>query len=319
MSELIDYGAERFARQSLGTEVPELAGTESVRWILWDAPAQESALRAAVAAWGLHPHIATDLLDTEARANLEEYPDHLYMDLDLVVPSELGTLKFEQVGLVLHAHGVLTLCRPGLFHAVEERIEAQRGLVRSKGSDYLFIRLIDAALKPYDQQLDHLEGVLDHLETEVVHRPSQRIVVNILKVKRQISALRRHVAPLREVVNSLETSTHGIVKRENRPYVRDVKGKVQSLYERLEAQRSLLESLESLYLSSVGQRTNEVMRILTVFSAVFMPLTFIAGVYGMNFTWMPELAWGWGYPAVLLVMAAVAVSMIAWMKRKRFW
>jgi magnesium transporter len=109
------------------------------------------------------------------------------------------------------------------------------------------------------------------------------------------------------------------VKRENRPYVRDVKGKVQSLYERLEAQRSLLESLESLYVSSVSQRTNEVMRILTVFSAVFMPLTFIAGVYGMNFAWMPELEWSWGYPLVLLVMAAVAISMIAWMKQKRFW
>jgi len=319
MSELIDYGTERFARETLGTNVPELVGTEAVRWILWDAPAQESMLRAAVAAWGLHPHIATDLLDTEARANLEEYPDHLYMDLDVVVPSDLGALKFEQVGLVLHAHGVLTLCRQGLFNAVEERIEAQRGLVRSKGSDYLFIRLIDAALKPYELQLDHLEGVLERLETEVVHRPSQRIIVNILKVKRQISALRRHVAPLREVVNSLETSTHGIVKRENRPYVRDVKGKVQSLYERLEAQRSLLESLESLYVSSVSQRTNEVMRILTVFSAVFMPLTFIAGVYGMNFAWMPELEWSWGYPVVLLVMAAVAISMIAWMKQKRFW
>lgn len=319
MSELIDYGAERFERIFLDTEVPELAGSNTVRWLLWDAPAQESALRAAVAAWGLHPHIATDLLDTEARANLEEYPDHLYMDLDVVVPSELGTLNFEQVGLVLHAHGVLTLCRPGLFSAVEERIEAQRGLVRSKGSDYLFIRLIDAALKPYDQQLDHLEGVLDRLETEVVHRPSQRIVVNILKVKRQISALRRHVAPLREVVNSLETSTHGIVKRENRPYVRDVKGKVQSVYERLEAQRSLLESLESLYLSSVGQRTNEVMRILTVFSAVFMPLTFIAGVYGMNFRWMPELNYPWAYPAVMGLMLVIAASMIIWMRRKRFW
>jgi magnesium transporter len=319
MSELIDFGTERFARQTLGTNVPELVGTEAVRWILWDAPAQEFMLRAAVAAWGLHPHIATDLLDTEARANLEEYPDHLYMDLDVVVPSDLGALKFEQVGLVLHAHGVLTLCRQGLFNAVEERIEAQRGLVRGKGSDYLFIRLIDAALKPYELQLDHLEGVLERLETEVVHRPSQRIIVNILKVKRQISALRRHVAPLREVVNSLETSTHGIVKRENRPYVRDVKGKVQSLYERLEAQRSLLESLESLYVSSVSQRTNEVMRILTVFSAVFMPLTFIAGVYGMNFAWMPELEWSWGYPLVLLVMAAVAISMIAWMKQKRFW
>ncbi|MEN9431919.1 MAG: magnesium transport protein CorA [Bacteroidota bacterium] len=321
MSELIDYGAERFARQTWNGEgsVPDLHGSEPVRWIMWNAPADETALRAAVAGWGLHPHIATDLLDSQARANLEEYPDHLYLDLDVVVPQPNETLKFEQVGLVLHAQGLLTLCQPGLFAEVLDRIEVKRGLVRGKGPDYLFIRLIDAALKPYEVQLDHLEGVLDELETEVVHRPSQRIVVKILRVKRQISLLRRHVAPLREVVNSLETSTHGIIKRENRPYLRDTKGKVQALYERLEAQRSLLESLESLYLSSVGQRTNEVMRILTVFSAVFMPLTFIVGVYGMNFEWMPELAWDWGYPSVWILMSVVAGSMVWWMRQKRFW
>jgi magnesium transporter len=101
--------------------------------------------------------------------------------------------------------------------------------------------------------------------------------------------------------------------------VRDVRGKVQAIYERLDAQRSLLESLESLYLSSVGQRTNDVMRILTVFSAVFMPLTFIVGVYGMNFSWMPELEWPWAYPAVMALMAVIAGSMILWMRQKKFW
>ena len=319
MAECIDYGLDEVQESNVPQGAPSLAGPLPVRWIQWDQPTGEPELRATVADWGLHPHVATDLLDDQGRANLEEYPEQLYLDVHAVVSAPKESLRFAHVGLVAHRAGLISVHRPGVLDAVAERIRSNRGLVRSKGPDYLLIRILDAVVRPYDQHLDALENTLDQLETEVVHRPSQRIVVKLLQAKRQISALRRHVTPLREVVGSLEASSHPVLARENRPYLRDVKGKVQALYERLEAQRGLLESLEGLYLSSVGQRTNEVMRILTVFSAVFMPLTFIAGVYGMNFRAMPELNWPWAYPAVLLLMASVAAGMVSWMKRKRFW
>jgi magnesium transporter len=321
MIHVLDYGAPKAARTSEAEipSVPALQGPEAVRWIMLQSPVQDSWIRTAVAEWGFHPHVATDLLDTEARANFEEYPDQIYVDVHALAATKIDRLHFEQVGLVMHAHGVVSVHHGGLFDGVVERIETSRGLIRGKGPDYLFVRLLESVLKPYEAFFEQLEASLDELESEVVHRPSQRIVVKILKVKRQLSVLRRHVTPLRDVLSSLEASTHPLIKRENRPYVRDVRSKVQAIYERLDAQRSLLESLESLYLSSVGQRTNDVMRILTVFSAVFMPLTFIVGVYGMNFEWMPELTWPWGYPTVLGLMALIAGSMVLWMRQKKFW
>jgi magnesium transporter len=167
--------------------------------------------------------------------------------------------------------------------------------------------------------LDQLETAFDHLEGEVVRHPSQRIVVQVLKYKKQLAAMRRNLSPLREAVASLAKSSHPLIGRGQRPYYGDAHDKVNGLYERLEAMRSILDSLETLYVSTVSQRTNEVMRILTVFSAVFMPLTFIAGVYGMNFRWMPELNYPWAYPAVIGLMLVIATSMIIWMRRKRFW
>jgi len=321
MIHVLDYGAPKAARTSEAeiSSVPALQGPEAVRWIMLQMPVQDSWIRTAVAEWGFHPHVATDLLDTEARANFEEYPDQIYVDVHALAATKIDRLHFEQVGLVMHAHGVVSVHHGGLFDGVVERIETSRGLIRGKGPDYLFVRLLESVLKPYEAFFEQLEASLDELESEVVHRPSQRIVVKILKVKRQLSVLRRHVTPLRDVLSSLEASTHPLIKRENRPYVRDVRSKVQAIYERLDAQRSLLESLESLYLSSVGQRTNDVMRILTVFSAVFMPLTFIVVVYGMNFEWMPELTWPWGYPTVLGLMALIAGSMVLWMRQKKFW
>ncbi|MEY4479200.1 MAG: magnesium transport protein CorA [Bacteroidota bacterium] len=321
MMHLIDYGADQIQRSDVNEvhEVPPLFGADKVRWLALSAAPSEAWLRKAVAEWGFHPHVATDLLDTEARANLEEYPEQIYVDVHALRSEKLDSVAFVQVGLVVHAQGVVSLGDFSLFEGVEDRLSTGRGLIRTKGSDYLFLRLIESVLRPYEAYFDHLESALDALETEVVHRPSQRIVVKILKVKRQLSALRRHVTPLRDVLSSLEASTHPLIKRENRPYVRDVRGKVQAIYERLDAQRSLLESLESLYLSSVGQRTNDVMRILTVFSAVFMPLTFVVGVYGMNFTWMPELEWPWAYPAVWGLMLLIAGSMVLWMRQKKFW
>jgi len=321
MYQLLDYSPQNFVRTLPDAEpgFPGIHGPEIVRWTQLQQPVAVDWLRAAVDFWQFHPHITTDLLDTAARANFEEYPEQIYVDLHVLTAPNVEHLSFEQVGLVMHAQGVVSLHAGSVFDGVAERIETSRGLIRGKGPDYLFIRLIEAVLKPYEHYFDQLEGELDDLESEVVHRPSQRMVVKILRVKRQLSLMRRHVSPLRDVVGSLEASAHPLIKRENRPYVRDVRGKVQAIYERLDAQRSLIESLESIYLSSVNQRTNEVVRILTVFSAVFMPLTFIVGVYGMNFEWMPELSLPWAYPAVWVVMVLTAGAMIWWMRQKKFW
>ena len=318
---IIDYGIDQVkVSDALNSgSCPELKGSEVIRWISMPQPMDPSLLRAWVADWVFHPHVAEDLLDSDARANFEEYPNELYLDMHAIKLDRTDRCEFSQVGLVLHQHGVVSLQIDGVFEEVSGRIQSNLGLIRTKGPDYLFIRLVDSLLRLYDQYFERLDEVLSELEIELVHRPSQRIVIRILSIKRQLNQVRRRLTPLREAIGSLESSAHPLFKRENRPYLRDVRGKVQALHERMDSHRSLLDSLENLYLSSVGQRTNEVVRTLTVFSAIFLPLTFIVGVYGMNFKVMPELEWAWGYPMALVLMAIVAASMIFWMRQKKFW
>ena len=318
---VIDYGIDQVkVSDALNSgSCPELKGSEVIRWISMPQPMDPSLLRAWVADWVFHPHVAEDLLDSDARANFEEYPNELYLDMHAIKLDRTDRCEFSQVGLVLHQHGVVSLQIDGVFEEVSGRIQSNLGLIRTKGPDYLFIRLVDSLLRLYDQYFERLDEVLSELEIELVHRPSQRIVIRILSIKRQLNQVRRRLTPLREAIGSLESSAHPLFKRENRPYLRDVRGKVQALHERMDSHRSLLDSLENLYLSSVGQRTNEVVRTLTVFSAIFLPLTFIVGLYGMNFKVMPELEWAWGYPMALVLMALVAASMIFWMRQKKFW
>ena len=318
---VIDYGIDQVkVSDALNSgSCPELKGSEVIRWISMPQPMDPSLLRAWVADWVFHPHVAEDLLDSDARANFEEYPNELYLDMHAIKLDRTDRCEFSQVGLVLHQHGVVSLQIDGVFEEVSGRIQSNLGLIRTKGPDYLFIRLIHSLLRLYDQYFERLDEVLSELEIELVHRPSQRIVIRILSIKRQLNQVRRRLTPLREAIGSLESSAHPLFKRENRPYLRDVRGKVQALHERMDSHRSLLDSLENLYLSSVGQRTNEVVRTLTVFSAIFLPLTFIVGLYGMNFKVMPELEWAWGYPMALVLMALVAASMIFWMRQKKFW
>ena len=318
---VIDYGIDQVkVSDALNSgSCPELKGSEVIRWISMPQPMDPSLLRAWVADWVFHPHVAEDLLDSDARANFEEYPNELYLDMHAIKLDRTDRCEFSQVGLVLHQHGVVSLQIDGVFEEVSDRIQSNLGLIRTKGPDYLFIRLVDSLLRLYDQYFERLDEVLSELEIELVHRPSQRIVIRILSIKRQLNQVRRRLTPLREAIGSLESSAHPLFKRENRPYLRDVRGKVQALHERMDSHRSLLDSLENLYLSSVGQRTNEVVRTLTVFSAIFLPLTFIVGLYGMNFKVMPELEWAWGYPMALVLMAIVAASMIFWMRQKKFW
>ena len=318
---IIDYGIDQVkVSDALNSgSCPELKGSEVIRWISMPQPMDPSLLRAWVADWVFHPHVAEDLLDSDARANFEEYPNELYLDMHAIKLDRTDRCEFSQVGLVLHQHGVVSLQIDGVFEEVSGRIQSNLGLIRTKGPDYLFIRLVDSLLRLYDQYFERLDEVLSELEIELVHRPSQRIVIRILSIKRQLNQVRRRLTPLREAIGSLESSAHPLFKRENRPYLRDVRGTVQALHERMDSHRSLLDSLENLYLSSVGQRTNEVVRTLTVFSAIFLPLTFIVGLYGMNFKVMPELEWAWGYPMALVLMAIVAASMIFWMRQKKFW
>ena len=179
------------------------------------------------------------------------------------------------------------------FEAVYTRIQEGRGIVRQRPVDYLVYRLLEAVILPYGEALSHMEDQLDALEQAVVHEPSPTVMTQVLQLKRDLTLLRRALIPMKEVLGNIETSA--FIKVEHHPYFRDVRDQAMQCIDRMDSLRSMLDSLESLYLSSVGQRTNEVMRVLTVFSAIFLPITFLAGLYGMNFQNMPETETQNGY------------------------
>lgn len=307
------------ARRS--SQAPESAEVQDVFWLNVHGLEDATAIRETSESLGLPLHAADDLLDTSQRPTVEEYPQGLYFTLKSIERHRRSRVELEQIGFVLLEHGVWSVQeKPAdLFGGVRDRLRAGKGVVRLRSADYLLYTLLDAVLVPYQSILGRLEATVDRLEDDVLERPNRRILVVAQALKRDLAQLRRALIPLRDAVNALEKGQFSVLKEENRPYFRDLKEKTLDLLERMEALRTLLDSVESFYLSTLSQKTNEVMRVLTVFSTIFMPLTFIVGVYGMNFDGMPELRASWGYPAVLLFMAVVAGSMLVWIKRKGWW
>ncbi len=188
----------------------------------------------------------------------------------------------------------------------------------SAGPDYLAYGLIDAVVDNYFVVLEKIGDRIESLETELIGNPTQKTVQKIYLLKRELIFLHNAVWPLREVVNSLAKHESSLIREPTVPYLRDVYDHVAHIIESLDIYREMISSMLDMYLSSVSNRLNEVMKVLTVIATIFMPLTFIAGVYGMNFKNMPELDWRYGYPAIVLIMVGIAASMVYYFKRKKW-
>lgn len=205
-----------------------------------------------------------------------------------------------------------------VFDPVRERIRYNRGIIRKKGADYLLYSLIDALVDDYFVLLEKIGDEIDVLEEEVLERPEKETVQRIHQLKRNLVELRKTIWPLREVLSSLYRDVPPLIEKETVPYFRDVYDHTIQIADTVETFRDIVSGLLDVYLSSVSNKTNEVMKVLTIIATIFMPLTFIAGIYGMNFEYMPELRWKWGYPAVLAVMGVIAVIMVIYFRKKKW-
>ncbi len=304
-------------------EIPAERGPNesSVFWLNVHGHHQPDAIQRTCKVLGLPVHAAEDLLDTNQRPCLEEYPGGLYFSLKSIEKHRGTRVELEQIGFVLVSNGVWSVQeKPAdLFGGVRERLRTGKGMLRMRSADYLLYTLLDAVLLPYRDVLTQWEETVDRLEDDVLERPNRRILVVAQALKRDLVQLRRALLPLRDAVSALEKGQFAVLRDENKLYFRDLREKTLDLLEGMEALRAVLDSVEALYISALSQKTNEVMRVLTVFSTIFMPLTFIVGVYGMNFEHMPELHWPHAYAGVWGLMIAVAVGMYFWIKRRGWW
>jgi magnesium transporter len=271
--------------------------------------------------FGLHPLLMEDVLDTGQRPKMEDYEDHLFLVLKvLVYDEEHGEVLGDQVSLVLGPNYVISFQEGenDLFEPVRERIRTGKGRIRKMGADYLVYSLVDAVVDSYFVVLERIGERIETLEDEMVTAPTPDTLSAIHSLKREMIFLRRSVWPLRELLGSLERGETALIREPTQIYLRDVYDNTIQVMETIETYRDVLSGMLDIYLSSISNRLSQVMKVLTIISTIFIPLTFIAGVYGMNFKHMPELEWPWGYPAILTFMGVAAASMLACFRRKKW-
>lgn len=260
-----------------------------------------------------------DIVNTQQRPKLEEYDNYLFLVLkDLSFDQEDQEVVARQVSLILGRGWVLSFSESGHdpFTAVVERINGGRGRIRHLGADYLAYALLDSVVDHYFGVLESLADASQEMESELDTAADQRVLRTLHQLKRQGLRLRKAVWPLREVTAWLERGEHELVSPTVRPYLRDVYDHTVQVIDATESLRDSLASLMDLYLSIVSNRMNQIMKVLTIIATLFIPLTFIAGVYGMNFKNMPELEWSWGYFAALGLMGVVTIGMLIYFWRK---
>lgn len=269
----------------------------------------------------MHQLFLEDIVNTSHRPRVEDADDYLFIVLKtLHYDDKQDLIATEQLSMVVAPNFVLSFQEKEgpLFDHLKERIRADKGRVRKGGTDYLAYCIIDAVVDNYFVLLEQLADKVEVLEEELVTNATPAVLHEIHKLKTDMIFLRRSVWPLREVINMLASGQSSLVKDSTLPYFRDVYDHTIHVVDTMETFRDIVSGMLDIYLSSVSNRLNEIMKTLTILSSIFIPLTFLVGWYGMNFKRMPELDWQWGYPMVMVVTACVIITMVAFIKRRKW-
>lgn len=320
---LIDYNARRFleAEVHAAEECIPYKDRPSVTWVNVDGVHDVQTVAAVAECFGLHPLTVEDITNVHQRPKLDDYGDYVYIVArSLSYEEDKLELATDQNSIIVGKNFVLTFQeRPGdEFGMVRDRLRAGDARLRRGGADFLAYSLLDAVVDNYFAILEKVGERIEFLEDELVGRPTREMLEVIHDLKRVLVYLRKAVWPLREVLATLERRATPIFKPDTTTYLRDVYDHVIQIIDTIETYRDMMSGILDIYLSSVSNRLNEVMKVLTIIATIFIPLTFIAGIYGMNFHYMPELEWRWGYPAVWAVMAGIGVVMLIIFRRRRW-
>ncbi len=320
---VLDYDAENFLEKTAATcgECFAFRDTATVTWINVDGVHDPAIVEAIGGHFGLHALILEDILTTSQRPKLEDLGDMLYIVVRMLeydeAKAEIGT---DQLSLILGSNFVISFQeREGdMFDPVRDRIRRNKGRIRKLGPDYLAYALLDAVVDHYFTVLEKLGERIETLEEELVDDPRKETMHAIHGLKREMIYLRKSVWPLREVVAGLERAESGLIQKATDIFFRDVYDHTIQVIDNIETYRDMLSGMVETYLSSISNRMNEVMKVLTIISTIFIPLTFIVGVYGMNFDVMPELRWPWGYFLIWGIMLGLGGAMVVFFRRKKW-
>jgi magnesium transporter len=320
---LIDYAGDRFDSrevQSAGA-CRERLSEEGVLWVNVDGIHDLELLESFGKHFGIHQLVLEDICNTGQRPKMEDHGEYLYIVLKMADYDEASKrVDMEQVSLILMPRCVITFQeKPGdVFDPVRDRLRTAKGKIRNKGADYLAYALLDAVVDRYFMLLEKLGDDVEELDEQILTNPGDETVSNLHALKREMIFLRKAAWPMREIVARLERGGSNLITADTVFYLRDLYDHAVQVMDSIETFRDVLSGLLDIYLSSAGNRMNEIMKVLTIIATIFIPLTFIAGIYGMNFEHMPELRIPWAYPAIWGVMIALAGGMLVFFRKKKW-
>jgi len=321
---VIDYSEENIEEQQIQSvdEILKYKDSDTVTWVIIEGLTNVEVVESIGAMFDIHQLVLEDILNTHQRPKFEEYDDHLYIVLKCLLPEdEEYTVTYEQISLLVLTNFVFVFKEKtdNLLHPIQQRIRTSKGRFRSLGADYLAYAILDTIVDQYFILIDLLDDAITPLEDSLLaSEATQDSLKMIQRLKRAVISIRRHISPVRELMAGMLRSESGLIDEKMHMYLRDVSDHVLRVIESIESHRDILSGLLEIYISGVSNKMNEVMKVLTVFASIFIPLTFLAGIYGMNFEYMPELKWKWAYPALWVAFITIPAVLLVYFKKKKW-
>lgn len=320
---VVNYSEESFRinKTSNVEECFSLIDPSMATWINVDAVSEARTVEAFGSRFNLHPLLLEDIMNTDQRPKMDDYQEHLFLVLKMILINvDTRGPEADQISFVLGRNYLITfLERPSdVFLPAVERLQIDKSRIRRNGPDYLLYTLVDIVVDNYFAVIDKGSEILEDLESRVIAGARTDILIDIQKRKRDFIFLRKSISPLRDVLLTIERNDTDLISPSLMMFFRDIADHSMRVIDGIETSREMLSGMLDIYLSSVSNRLNEVMKVLTIISTIFIPLTFIAGVYGMNFKNMPEIEMHYGYYACLFVMGLVVIAMLAFFWKKKW-
>lgn len=303
-------------------EILEYKDSDSVKWVIIEGLADIAIVERIGTLFGIHQLVLEDILNTHQRPKFEEYDDYLYIVLKCLLPIDgQPTVKYEQVSLLVLKNLVILFKekKDEVFLPVQQRIRMSKGGIRSQGADYLAYAILDSVVDQNFYLIDVLDEAVTSLEDRLLAtEPTKDLLHEIQRHRKEIVSIRRQVSPIRELLATMLRSESELINKNTHLYLKDVLDHAIRVIELIESYREILTGLLDIYISSVSNKMNEVMKVLTVFASIFIPLTFLVGIYGMNFEYMPELKWKWAYPSLWVAFMTIPVLLLIYFKKKKW-
>jgi magnesium transporter len=321
---VIDYDANGHYKSWEPKELDEcvpLKASNTVSWINIDGIHEVKVVERIGHLFGIHGLILEDILHAGQRPKIEDMGDHSYIVIKMLEATETEReVDWEQLSMIVGPNFLITFQEKegDIFDPIREKIKQDKGKIRKEGPDYLAYSLMDLVVDHYFVVLERIGDKIAELEDDVIGNPAPNILNKINKLKRATLTMRRSVWPVREVISTMQRTESDLIKETTKPFLKDVYDHTIQIVDTVETFRDMLSGMVEIYMSTLSNRMNEVMKVLTMIATVFIPLTFLVGVYGMNFDHMPELRWKLGYPLVWLIMLVSAYVMVAYFRRKKW-